>query len=194
MSPRVIGGAGDGGRRHRHSNVPSHFMVSPHRSPDMSLRTFPSVSHARRWMLAVPAAVLLLASAPAALAAAPADCKPRIEAGWIRLVPGGMMMGGFARLVNPCPLPAAVVSAESPQFGEVELHQSIMDNGVSRMRPVPRLEIPANGSAELRPGSYHLMLMQPKGPLAPGARVPITLKLESGQAITAEFVTRPVGQ
>ncbi len=139
--------------------------------------------------------VLLLAlAAPLASAAPPSSCTPRVEAGWIRLVPGRMMMGGFARLVNPCAVPAAVVSAQSPRFGAVELHQTIMDNGMSRMRPVPRLEIPAQGSVELRPGSYHLMLMQPQGEFVPGQRVPITLTLADGQHISAEFVTRPVGQ
>lgn len=148
----------------------------------------------RRRIAAIPA-LLLLICAPVAFSATPvASCKPRIEAGWIRLIPGGMMMGGFARLVNPCPAPAAVVAGESPQFGAVELHESTMENGVSRMRPVPRLEIPAKGSVELRPGSYHLMLMQPKDKLAPGMRVPITLQLADGQTVTAEFVTRPVGQ
>ena len=139
-------------------------------------------------------ALLLAAAAPIAMAAPPVTCTPRVEAGWIRLVPGRMMMGGFARLVNPCDAPAAVVSADSPRFGDVELHQTIMDNGMSRMRPVPRLDIPAQGSVELRPGSYHLMLMQPKGDFAPGQRVPITLQLADGRHIQGDFVTRPVGQ
>ena len=138
-------------------------------------------------------ALLLITATPLAFAAPPA-CTPRIEAGWIRLVPGRMMMGGFARVVNPCSTPAAVVSAASPRFGSVELHQTIMDNGMSRMRPVPRLEIPANGSAELRPGSYHLMLMQPKGDFTAGQRVPITLTLADGRNVEADFITRPVGQ
>ena len=41
----------------------------------------------------------------------------------------------------------------------VEIHETSMDEGVMRMRKVSHIDIPANGSAKLKPGSYHIMLI-----------------------------------
>ena len=81
------------------------------------------------------------------------DCVPLLESGWIRQPPMAMpMMAGFAQIRNPCAAPVTVVSASSPSFGSVELHETTRVDGVSRMRHVDRLEVPAGGTVALAPG------------------------------------------
>jgi hypothetical protein len=46
------------------------------------------------------------------------------------------------------------------------------------MRKIDSLEIPANGSVELKPGSYHIMLLELVAPLKAGDKIDITLTFE----------------
>ena len=74
-----------------------------------------------------------------------------------------------------------IVGAESAGAGVVELHQmSINSAGVMSMRQVEALEIAAGEALELKPGGYHLMLMDlKKKPLAAGDTFPIVLKFQT---------------
>ncbi|UYB51225.1 copper chaperone PCu(A)C [Xanthomonas sp. AM6] len=144
--------------------------------------------------LAIALACLVL-SAPGAAFAAPAaarkdGCVPQWREGWVRLPPNGAMMpmaAGFGRLHNPCAQALAVVSARSPAFGEVSVHQSTQVDGVSKMRELERLPLAAGADAVLQPGGLHLMLMQPAQPLREGASVPITFVLEDGREVRGEM-------
>ncbi len=119
------------------------------------------------------------------------DCAPQVKDGWIRLMPGGMpMQAGFGRIDNRCPMPATIVSASSPAYGSVELHESKTVDGVSRMRAVTELRIAPDGAVVLQPGGLHLMLMQPKAPLKPGSRVAIEFELKDGRKLLGEFEVR----
>ena len=130
---------------------------------------------------------LLLLCLP--LSACARDCAPKVKDGWIRLLPGGMPMhAGFGRIDNPCAMPVTVVSANSPAYGSVELHESKLVDGVNRMREVPELRIAPDGAAVLQPGGLHLMLMQPDAALAEGERVPLVLVLDDGRELQAQLV------
>jgi copper(I)-binding protein len=132
---------------------------------------------------------LLLLCLP--LSACARDCAPQVKDGWIRLMPGDMpMQAGFGRIDNRCPMPATIVSASSPAYGSVELHESRTIGGVSRMRAVPELRIAPDGAAVLQPGGLHLMLMQPKSSLKAGSRVAIEFELKDGRKLLGEFEVR----
>jgi len=110
-----------------------------------------------------------------ALPAHAADVK--IEDPWVRgTVVGQMATGAFMSITAK--EGAALVSASSPVAGVVEIHTMKMEDGVMKMRPIPRLNLPAGEAVQLQPGSYHVMLMDLKQPLKTGEIVPITLKLE----------------
>ena len=74
---------------------------------------------------------------------------------------------------------AKLVAAQSPVAGVVEVHEMAMDNGVMKMRPIPFLALPAGKAVELKPGGYHVMLMDLKGQVKDGDMVPVTLVVES---------------
>ncbi len=76
----------------------------------------------------------------------------------------------------------ALVSARSDVSEVTELHTHIHDNGVMRMRPVKRIPLPAHGKVELKPGGYHIMLIQLKKPLKPGDTVHLTLTFQDGSS------------
>jgi len=134
-------------------------------------------------------AVLLLP-----LTATARDCAPQVKDGWIRLLPGGMpMQAGFGRIENRCPMPATIVSASSPAYAGVELHESRVVDGVNRMRAVPELRIAPDSAAVLQPGGLHLMLIRPTATLKPGSRVAIEFVLKDGRKLLGEFeVRKPV--
>ena len=134
---------------------------------------------------------VLLAGLVAACGQAPADCLPTVEDGWIRAAPPGMpMAAGFGRIVNACDAPVSVTGATSVSYGDVSLHETTDVDGVSRMRHVEALEVPAGGEAVLAPGTYHLMLSEPAGDHAPGDTVAIDLALGDGRTIRAGFEVR----
>ncbi|MBK6972017.1 MAG: copper chaperone PCu(A)C [Sterolibacteriaceae bacterium] len=96
---------------------------------------------------------------------------------WVRgTVKGQMATGAFMTITAS--EAAALVSATSPVAGVVEIHSMKMEDGVMKMRAIPRLDLPAGTPVALDPGGYHVMLMDLKQPLKTGEMVPITLKLE----------------
>ncbi len=144
--------------------------------------------HSKR-VLAKWALTLLLAAG--ALQASAKECVPAMKEGWVRLPPAAMpMMAGFGRIANPCPMPAVIVSASSPAFGEVSIHETRNVDGVNRMRELEQLRIAPDDSATLKPGGLHLMLMQPRAPLKEGSKVVVSFKLQDGREILSELVVR----
>ncbi|MCZ4316437.1 copper chaperone PCu(A)C [Comamonadaceae bacterium G21597-S1] len=69
-----------------------------------------------------------------------------------------------------------LVGVASPVAGVAEVHEMKMDNGVMKMRAVDGgLALPAGKAVELKPGGYHVMLMDLKAALPKGSTVPVTL-------------------
>jgi periplasmic copper chaperone A len=77
---------------------------------------------------------------------------------------------------------AAVVAAESALAWSAELHSMTVTNGVMRMRPLSRLELPAGQTVKFSSSGIHLMLVDLKAPLKPGQRVPLLLTIQSPAA------------
>jgi len=77
-----------------------------------------------------------------------------------RPMPGRNMSAGFLVLANNTDADIRITAVTSPQFGAVELHETTIDDGISRMRELDELVIPARGSVTLERGGKHLMLMR----------------------------------
>ena len=103
------------------------------------------------------------------------------------------MHAGFGRIGNSCASPVTIVAASSPAYGSVEVHETRIDGGVSRMRAVPQLRIAPGDAAVLKPGGLHLMLMRPKTTLEPGSKVTIEFELAGGGTLLGEFEVRKAG-
>ncbi len=71
------------------------------------------------------------------------------------------MKAGYMTLSNNTDEAITITRVSSPQYGRAEIHETVVEDDVARMRPVDALTIPAGDSARLEPGGRHLMLMQP---------------------------------
>ncbi|MDB5939812.1 MAG: hypothetical protein JWP77_2176, partial [Polaromonas sp.] len=81
-----------------------------------------------------------------------------------------------------------------PVAGVAEVHEMKMEGDIMRMRALPMLDLPAGQTVQLKPGGYHLMLMDLKQPLPKGGTVPLTLRLQNAQGVeTRQEVSLPVG-
>lgn len=108
---------------------------------------------------------------------------------WIRIAPpGAMMLAGYLTLSNHGDAVAELQSLHSDAFAAVELHQTEIIDGVSRMRAVANLRIAPGESLTLRPGGMHLMLMQPASALP--EPVPIVFTWRDGSHLTVAFELR----
>ena len=99
-----------------------------------------------------------------------------IEGAWVREAPpNATALAGYVTIKNNTAQTQILSSAKSEQFKMVEIHRTIVENGVAKMRRQKNLPIPASGSLKLEPGSYHLMLMKPKSAIKANDDVEITL-------------------
>jgi len=109
--------------------------------------------------------------------AASAQAQVSVSDAWVRgTVEGQKATGAFMQLKSPGG--ATLIAAESPAAGAVEIHEMRIEGNVMRMRALPRLELPAGQAVDLKPGGYHIMLMNLKAPLKKGESVPIRLKFQ----------------
>ena len=106
-----------------------------------------------------------------------AGAQVTVADAWVRAtVPGQPVAAAYLKIRSA--RAAKLVAVRTPVTARAEIHEMRMDGGIMRMRPVTRLELPAGKMVELKPGGYHLMLMNIAKPLRPGEVVPIALVIE----------------
>ncbi|MET3382850.1 copper chaperone PCu(A)C [Variovorax paradoxus] len=113
----------------------------------------------------------------ATLLAAHAHAQVTIKDAWVRAtVPQQKATGAFMQL--SAAKDTKLVSASSPVTPIVEVHEMAMQDNVMRMRQIPALDLPAGKTVELKPGGYHVMLLDLKQQVKEGDTVPLTLVFE----------------
>jgi copper(I)-binding protein len=121
-------------------------------------------------MKRITAAVLLLA-------ALPVMAQVTVKDPWVRAtVSQQKATGAFMQITSA--QDAQLVAASSPVAGVVEVHEMTMEKDVMKMRAMKGLDLPAGKSVELKPGGYHVMLMDLKQQMKEGDTVPMTLVVE----------------
>ena len=117
-----------------------------------------------------------LAAALSLLSAA-ACAQTTVKDAWVRgTVEQQKASGAFMQITSAGG--GKLLSVSSPVAGVVEVHEMAMEGTTMRMRPVASLELPAGRTVELKPGGYHVMLMDLKQQLKTGETVPLTLVVE----------------
>ncbi len=100
-----------------------------------------------------------------------------VQGAWARAtVSGQKATGAFMKLTAK--ENTQLVSASSPAAGVVEIHEMKMEGNVMKMRAIPSLNLPAGKAIELKPGGYHVMLMDLKAPLPKESSIPLTLVMK----------------
>ncbi len=89
-------------------------------------------------------------------------------------MPGQKATGAFMKITAKDGV--KLVGASSPAAGVSEVHEMKMEGDVMKMRAIPGgLDIAAGKTVELKPGGYHVMLMDLKATLQKDSTVPLTL-------------------
>lgn len=115
----------------------------------------------------------------------------RVDGAWVRAAPPGVdMLAGYMVIHNMGKTPLRLESAESDAFGMVELHRTMMKNGMSTMQPVGAQTIAAGGRLAIAPGGLHWMLMAPRHALEVGDVVHFTLRFANGAVAVAAATVR----
>jgi copper(I)-binding protein len=98
-------------------------------------------------------------------------------------VPGSNMRAGYLTLTNNSNATITIDQVTSPEFGSVEMHETIVKDGIAKMRALPSLSISAGESAHFERGGKHLMLMQA------GENVgAVTLQFHSGSSLLLSVI------
>lgn len=133
-------------------------------------------------------ALLLLAFGALLLGACGERGEGKLELEQARItlpVPGTPMAAGYFDLANTRTTPVTIEGIESPAFESVELHETIDDNGVSRMRRLENVVIEPGQTLSLQPGGKHLMLMGLRGaPIDGQHAVPLVVTLRGADGST----------
>ena len=125
----------------------------------------------------------------------------QLENAWARRAPsmvqggqsgqgGGAMTAGngavYVTISNHGSEADALLSASTDVATTVELHETVEQGGKMVMRPLPKFDVPAGGTLEMKPGSYHIMLLGLKQDLKPGETVTVGLSFEKAGQMSVE--------
>lgn len=103
--------------------------------------------------------------------------------GWIKQLPPVIpMRAGYVKINNPASTAKKIVGIQSPAFEKVEMHESLMADGMMKMEQLPDIEIPAKAMVEFKPGGKHMMLISPLKTLKLGDQVEISITFGDGSS------------
>ncbi len=86
-----------------------------------------------------------------------------------------------------------LVGVSTPMAERADIHNTINDDGVMRMRPIDDIDVPAKGQAELAPGGLHIMLIGLEERLAEDSLFPLTLHFENAGDVEIEVLVQGAG-
>jgi periplasmic copper chaperone A len=148
-----------------------------------------------KYLFAASAAAALLVLSPAAQAADYDVGSIHISQPWSRATPKGASAGaGYMTVTNKGTTPDRVSCVSSDASAECQIHTMTMDNGVMKMRPVEGgLEILPGQTITLKPGGFHMMLLDLKHPLEAGSSVKATLKFDHAGTVDVDYPIAAIG-
>lgn len=100
---------------------------------------------------------------------------------------------GYFRLTNNTTGERVLIGGQSPAIQSVELHTTMLQEGVQKMRRLDQVELAAGGELVFQPGGHHLMLVGLKSPLQVGDTLPLTLIFQGGESLSGNFAVRRPG-
>lgn len=114
------------------------------------------------------------------------DPVVKVEGAWARAtVPGQMGTGAFMNITAKAG--TRLVGVSSPAAGVAEVHEMKLENDIMKMRAMSGLDLPAGQTVQLKPGGYHLMLLDLKQALTVGSKVPLTLTFKDAKGVQSKL-------
>ena len=146
-------------------------------------------------MRAFASALLLAAIATGAPAYDHTAGSIRIDDPWTRATPkNAPVAGGYVKITNTGTTPDRLTGGSVEVAKRFEIHEMKMDGGVMKMRELKEgLDIAPGATVELKPGSYHIMMMNLSRPLTRGEKVRGSLNFERAGKVDVEFAVEAIG-
>jgi hypothetical protein len=117
-----------------------------------------------------------------------------IEHPWSRATPAGAKNGAvYATVINSGNSDDSLIGAATPVGGQVQFHSVVEENGVSRMRELPAVEVRPGAKVTFGPGGMHIMVVGLKEPLKEGQSFPMTMTFEKAGKIDVMVPVAKVG-
>jgi len=150
---------------------------------------------------ALAAALVLAAMQALQFAATPAQAADydvgsiHISQPWSRATPkGATSAAGYMTITNKGAVPDRLNCVSSDASAQCQIHTMTMEDGVMKMRPVEGgLEIAPGATVTLKPGGFHMMLLDLKHPLEQGQNVKATLKFDNAGTVDVEYPVAAIG-
>jgi copper(I)-binding protein len=112
-----------------------------------------------------------------------------VDQAWIREPPPGTNAAGYMTIHNPGGVSRQLTGVRSDAAERIELHRTIVEDGVARMHPVDAVEIPAGGQVAFEPKGLHLMLIRPV-PMKEGDEIELVLELDGDEYVAVQAPVR----
>ncbi len=146
------------------------------------------MSHLRTIVILSAIVALLTLTGCQAAAAAP---RIEVSGAWGRPSPMMDKAGAvYVVIENKGNVADRLVGASTAAAKMAEVHESYMEAGVMKMRPVAGVDVPAGGKVELKPGGFHIMLMNLVAPLQTGNKIVVNLRFEKAGEVTVNAEIR----
>ncbi len=116
-----------------------------------------------------------------------------VEHVWARASAGAATTGAAYLTLTDNGQPDRLVGVSTPAAATAQMHETVDDNGVMKMRPVARVDLVPGKPVSFQPGGYHVMLMGLKSPLKAGDTFPLTLTFEHAPPITVTVKVDALG-
>lgn len=113
---------------------------------------------------------------------------------WMRATPkGSRVTAGYLTITNKGTQADRLIGGSAAPASRFEVHDTVIENGVGRMRQLTSVEIKPGETVTLKPGGMHVMLTGLKQPLSRGQKVKGTLVFEKAGMVAVEFAVQAAG-
>ena len=139
-------------------------------------------------------AVIAAAATAAAALAAPPGTTLQVGHAWARATPpGAPVAAAYLVIDNRGGKPDRLLAVSSPRAARVEVHSTVHEGGIAKMRRIDPLHVAAGERLSFEPGGIHVMLLDLASPLVAAERVPLALRFEIAGEMNIEAAVLAVG-
>lgn len=112
-----------------------------------------------------------------------------ISDSYVRVPPrAGTVAAGYFTVSNHGAASAELLSVTSDGFGDVQMHETVMTDGMMQMNQLSKVEIAAGASVEFKPGGHHLMLMGAVEPITADQQYSLVFEVKRGDKVERQVV------
>lgn len=122
------------------------------------------------------------------------DAPLVIDAPWIAEAPPvSKVLAAYMTITNTESEKLNINRVTSACFKKIEIHRTVLENGMASMEHQTELSIPASGKISLEPGGYHMMLFEPVVTLKAGDKCVLNISTTNEQTQSVTVSVKKAG-